>query len=117
MERYYRGSLRQQGEGLGGLFDIFSRGLLPLLKRTAVPLIKSQAKRLAPKLAKTGVGLLSDIARKKNLKQAVKSRGAQLIRDSINMAAAPRRPQSVKRQLNSRRPKVTAKKRKKDIFD
>ena len=41
-------------------------------------MIKSQARRLAPALTKSGLGLVSDIVKKKNLKSALKNRGKSL---------------------------------------
>ena len=51
----YRGVLRQQtGRGmLGKVMGLFGRSLVPILKK--------EARKIAPKLLKTGVGILSDV--------------------------------------------------------
>ena len=112
---------RGGGHGLGGLFTIFARSLLPIIKSQ----VRKIAPKIAPKLTTAGVGLISDLVRKKNLKQAVKKRGIELISDSINTATSPANLQSlkrkrkgrVKRQPNVNRKKVRTIKRNKDIFD
>lgn len=107
---HYGGVYRQSGGGLGNIFSILGRVALPFLKQTAVPLLKRQVKRLGPKVLKAGVGILSDVATKKrNLKQAARVRGAQLVKESINSTQNKR-----KRQSKGRPRKVQ--KRQRDIF-
>ena len=100
----YHGVARQQGGalgGLGGVFRVLSRTILPAIAKTARPFLQKQAKRALPKLAEAGIGLVSDLSRKKNFKQAVKARGKRLasdvMGDVLNDATKP-----VKRQRRLR---------------
>lgn len=114
----YRGVLRQQtGRGIfGNMMGLFSRGLVPILKKTA----SQQAKKLAPKLLKAGVGVLSDIAnKKKTFKESARSRGRQLLTETIKR---PAQKETIKRlgrkRKNQSRPRPGGvKKQRKDIFD
>ena len=117
----YRGVLRQQtGRGiLGNMMGLFSR--------TLVPMLKTEAKKLGPKILKTGVGVLSDIStRKRTFKQAAQKRGKALINEMIN-TPSPKRPRQSKTGSKRKKSPLKAKKRKtvskkqqqreKDIFD
>ena len=112
----YRGSYRtQSGRGmLGNLFGVFRRVLLTTIKRTAIPLLKRGAKKMAPKLLKAGVGILSDVgSKKKSFKEAARSRGVELLNSATIKQRPPKRP--AQRRLNARggkRPRTT----RKDIF-
>ena len=106
MDPYYQGQIRQKGSGLGGVFSALGRHIIPLLKNTALPLLKSQAKRLAPTLAKSGIGLVSDIVKKKNLKSALKARGKNLGR------ALGRNLMTIKRPIKPRKRQSKIKRRK-----
>ena len=68
---FYNGQLRQSGGGLWNIFGALARTLVPAISRVAVPFIKSQAKWLGPKLLHTGVGLMCDVAKNRNLKQVI----------------------------------------------
>lgn len=114
----YRGVLRQQtGRGIfGNMMGLFSRGLVPILKRTA----SQQARKLAPKLLKAGVGVLSDIAnKKKTFKESARSRGKKMLRETIAGSVQKetiKRP--VRKRKNQSRPRPGAvKKQRRDIFD
>ena len=108
---HYGGVYRQSGRGLGSIFSVLGRMAVPFLKRTAVPLIKKQAKRLAPHLVRAGVALVEDITTKKrNFKQATRAQGTQLIRDTMNSKPRQRKRQSCS---NARK----AKRSRKDVFD
>ena len=98
---YYQGEYRQQGGGIGDIFSVLARTIIPAIARTAAPIIKNQARKLAPRALKAGVGLMSDLASKRNLKQALKTRGKRLISEAINQG-----PPAKRRQTNSNsRPK------------
>ena len=107
---HYGGAYRQSGRGLGNIFSVLGRMAVPFLKRTAVPLIKKQAKRLAPHVVRAGVGMVKDItAKKRNVKQAAQARGTQLLLDAMNSKPRPRKRQS---RGNTRK----AKRSRKDVF-
>ena len=104
----YRGILRQQtGRGmLGNVLGLFGRSLVPILKK--------EARKIAPKLLKTGVGVLSDVAtRKRSFKEAARSRGKTLIGEVIKPPTRKRKRQSV----TGPRKKQKLARRQKDIFD
>ena len=98
----YHGVQRQAGGGLGGIFRILTRTILPAIAKTARPFIQKQARKALPKLAEAGIGLVSDLQRKRNFKQAVKARGKRLASDVmgnvLNDATKP-----TKRQKRARR--------------
>ena len=115
----YGGVMRQRGgSAIGNIFNILQRHLIPKIKQHA------------PKLIKTGVGLVSDYSRKKNMKQAVTARSKRLIGDVIkgelrlvNGQSAPKqsrvrssKPKAKKKNANSGR-RAVSRPRKKDIFD
>ena len=125
---YYTGVPRQAGGGLGGIFRILTRTLIPAIARSARPFIKNQARRALPSLAKAGLGLVSDIKGKRNFKQAVRARGKRLASDvianAINQGTPPtkrqKRPnQQTRRSSPGRAPRRQKKKTKKiprDVF-
>jgi len=115
---YYSGIPRQTGAGLGAIFSVLGRQLLPALAKTAVPFIRNSAKQALPQLAKAGIGLISDMGKnpKRNFKQALKSRSKRLLSDVINQAVLSRKRQKSK---NPRRKQTSAKrprKKRRDIF-
>ena len=129
---YYRGTLRQSGgKGLGDLFHAFSRVLLPGVinlyqNRSNRTYWKEKAIQKAPSLlqnaVKLGVGVVSDVAKKKSLKQSLKERGQKLITDALNINPSSKKSHNAKRTraVNRSRPfkkKNRSKKRPPDIFD
>ena len=111
--------MRQQGGGLGSIFSVLNRTVIPAIAKVATPFIKNQARKMALKLARAGIGGMSDLAAKRSLKQTLKARGKRLISDVINQSAPPRTRQS----RRGRRVVRTTKKRPKrqntrrDIFN
>ena len=107
---HYGGVYRQSGRGLGGMFRILGRVLVPILKRQASSFARKHVRRLGPKVLRAGVGMINDItSRKRNFKQAAKARGAQLVQDAINT-------QKPKRQRQSKKNPRKVKRQRKDIF-
>ena len=92
---FYNGAMRQRGgslpsgyinalerHGLGGVYRMLTRHLVPAIKRVVKPYLKKQAKKAIPNIAKAGIGLVSDLQNKKlSFKQAVKARGKRLASD------------------------------------
>jgi len=107
---YYGGVSRQTGGGLGGIFKILTRSILPAIFKTARPFIQSQAKKALPKLAKAGLGLVSDLQNKKNFKQALKSRGKRLAGEMLG-SVLNGGPPPTKRHKNSNRRRVNTSQR------
>ena len=96
---------RQYGGGLGGIFKILALTIFPTIIKSARPLLKSQAKKVLPSLAKAGLGLVDDIQNKRNFKTAIKARGKQLASDVFSGVLNDRSPPP-KRHKPSRRETV-----------
>ena len=128
MGDFYAGSLRQRGGSVGGLFGSLARTVIPVLKNMAL----KQAKELGPSVMKQGVGLMVDVAMRRNLKASVKRRGKRLIasalRNNANRLAGKRKrppkkkppkkraaPKTARRLGASRRGAKT--RRRADVFD
>ena len=101
----FRGTPYQRGYGFGSLF-----------KRFALPVLKFIGKHAL----KTGINVGQDVLEKKNLKQSIKDRGKEGLRnaaqDSLNRAGQylTQRGTGLKRKkLYKKKP---AKRKKKDIF-
>ena len=139
---YYRGVLRQSGgRGLGDAFHAFSRVLLPGMismyrNRSNKNFWRDKAIQKGPSILKNavklGVGVVSDIARKKTLKQSLKERGQRLIADALNINTRPKKSHKAKRpragnrsraaksrtaKIPVKRKKIRSKKRPPDMFD
>ena len=124
MGDFYAGSLRQSGGSIGGLFGALARTVIPALKNMAL----KQAKELGPSVLRQGMGLMSDVAMKRNLKTSVKRRGKRLVasalRNSANRLAGKRAPKKKKKRAASkttRRSGVSRRgsktRRRADVFD
>ena len=106
---YYSGPLRQRGGGIGDVFRVFTRTVIPYVYKNWGKKIKNTAARMAPKALEKalsfGVGVASDIAQKKSLKQSIKDRGKRILSDVLNSAAPPakRQKQASARVGNKRR--------------
>ena len=126
---YYSSLPRQQGGGVGSLLSSLTRYIIPHVGRAAGSLIRSQAARkMAPKLASAGVGIMKDLATKQSLKQTLKRRGAQLMTDVIKGTDFKKIPHSGPRKrtrktrkksgrVNRPRARNNNRKRRNDIFD
>ena len=131
---YYHGHLRQTGggsKGLGDIFHAFSRVLIPGMvnlykNRSNKDYWRTKAIQQGPSILKNavklGVGVVSDIAKKKTLKQSLKDRGKRMISDALNIDTPPPKRQKTKsaRAVKSSAKKARGRPRKKrplDIFD
>ena len=94
---YYDGRLRQRGGGLGDIFKILARTIVPTVLRAGKSFIKQKAATLAPKALNAGVGLVKDVMGKTTFKQAVQRRGKRLLSDAINIATDSRKRQKTTR--------------------
>ena len=129
MADFYSGSMRQAGGGLGGIFAPLLRAIvpafrsaIPILKNTALPFIKKGAKRMAPHLISEGLGIMGDLASKRNLKTAVKKRGKRLLIKALGKKlrkVGVLKKRKTRRAPKRRRPgaKSKVKRRRRDIFD
>ena len=111
----YVGRARQRGgglaDGLGGIFRILGRNLLPLIAKSAKPFIKRQAQKALPSLARAGLGLVKDLQGKTTFKQAVKQRGKRLANDVISGVLNSDTPPVKRHKTNGRRRVNTAQKK------
>ena len=121
---YYEGVVRQKGggltDGLGRVFGGLARHMfVPMIKK----LIRNKANQLKTNTLKAGIGLMSDVARHKNFKQAVQSRGKRLLADVLNSPAPTRKrqkvnnPRPVRNTSRRSRGRKTRQPRRSDIFD
>ena len=120
---YYSGSFRQRGHGIGNIFGVLSRIAMPLLRRTILPALKRKGARAAmkyiPKVVDAGVGLMSDIGRKRPIGRAIRARANQVFGDddgSINAKRPTKRRQSRVRPRASKKVSRSRKGAQKDIF-
>uniref|UniRef100_A0A158P4C8 Uncharacterized protein n=1 Tax=Tetranychus urticae TaxID=32264 RepID=A0A158P4C8_TETUR len=104
----FRGSPYQRGYGFGSLF-----------KRFAIPVLKFLGKQAV----KTGINVGQDLLENKNLKQTLKERGKESLRnlakqsiDKANVMLA-QSGSGVKRKRLYKKKKKAVKRKKKDIFD
>ena len=124
---YYDGRLRQRGGGLGDVFRIFARTIVPNVLRLGKNFVKQKATTLAPKALKAGVGVVKDMMGKTSFKKAIQQRGKRLLSEAINMTSEPPKRQKttrgrtvkkVSRAQGKRRKKPPKKsQRNPDIFD
>ena len=123
---YYEGVLRQKGggltEGLGRVFGGLTRHMfVPMLKR----MVYNKADQVRQKTLKAGIRLMSDMAKRKSFKQALRSRGKRLLTDVFNSPAPAKKRQKLGNSRpiknSSRRGRGRARKsrqpRNPDIFD
>lgn len=64
---YFRGSLVQEGYGLGNLLSGVARSILPDLKKSIKPIIKKRAKVVGKNVVKSGTDFLQDVVLHNNL--------------------------------------------------
>ena len=121
---YYDGRLRQRGGGgLGGIFRVLARTILPSVLHIGKKFIRRKAASLAPKAIDAGIGIAQDMLAKKTFKQAVQQRGKRLISDAINISTANTKRQKTIRPRTGNKSRARVQKRKKknprnrDIFD
>ena len=123
---HYEGVLRQKGggftEGLGRVFGGLARHIFVNgMKKIA----QNKVNQVRQKTFKAGIGLMSDMAKRKNFKQALKSRGKRLLTDVLNSPAPAKKRQKLDNSRptknSSRRGRGRARKtrqpRKPDVFD
>ena len=128
---YYDGRLRQRGGGLGDIFKILARTIVPTVLRAGKSFVKRKVATLGPKALKAGVGVVKDVMGKTTFKQAVRQRGKRLISDAINIASESQKRQKTARartvkkstravgtgRLARKRPRKKPLPRNPDIFD
>ena len=104
----FRGPAMQKGYGLGELFKGLARSFAPVLKRGLVTVGK--------KALKTGVEVLSDVARGEKVKDSMKKRTKQNVQEIFSINDAQRKmPISRKRTIGKKGSK--AQRLKRDIFN
>ena len=64
---YYDGVLRQRGAGLGDVFRVLARTIVPNVLRIGKNFVKQKAATLGPKAINAGVGVVRDLMTKKNI--------------------------------------------------
>ena len=117
----FKGTVYQEGYGLGGLFSSLAKKVLPVLTKTILPTIKSAGKTLV----RSGAEALTDvISGEKDIASAFRERGEEGLRtigsnvakSIVNAVGSPQKT-TRKRRATRQSSKKTKRQRKKDIFD
>ena len=126
MDMYYDGVIRQRGAGLGDVFRVLARTVVPHVMRLGKNFVRQKATTLGPKALKAGVGVVKDVIGKRTLKQAIRQRGKRLLSEAINSVVEPNkrqktaRPRASKKSSGATKTKGRRKRpppRNRDIFD
>ena len=72
---YYDGQMRQRGAGLGDVFRVMARTLVPSVLSIGKNFVKQKAATLGPKALEAGVGVLQDIDGEKNIQTGSQAAG------------------------------------------
>ena len=112
--RHYQGALYQRGFGIGSLF----RGIF----KTALPMLKSAGRAATRVGLRTGMGVVRDAARGRNLGESLKRRlGTEVVREIAPPLPKRRKQQVPIKRTNGVRPITKRKKRTRarhaDVFD
>ena len=123
---YYDGMIRQRGAGLGDVFRVLARTVMPQVLRLGKNFVRQKVSTLGPKALKAGVGVVKDVIGKRTLKQAIRQRGKRLLSEAINSVVEPNkrqktaRPRASKKSSGATKTKGRKKRplpRNRDIFD
>ena len=102
----FRGELHQRGYGLGGLIS-------GLIRSTAVPLLKSTAKKVGKMALKTGSNILSDVLDNKSFADSIKTRMGETLQE-LPRTLLQRNPQRFPSQhIPQKKPRTSSRKRTK----
>ena len=108
----FYGTRMQRGHGLGSIFSGLFRSIFPVLKRVA-PVIGKKA-------LQTGIDIVSDVAAGQSLKESAKNRVSDALKEGISSFIPTGNAQSGsgyrRRRKRSKKPKISRKKKSKDIF-
>ena len=107
---YYGVQRQYGGGGLGGVFKILTRTIFPAIMKSSKTFLKKQAIKNIPHIANAGIGLVSDINKKRNFKQAVKARGKRLASDVIGGVLSSVPPAKRQKRINRRAVNTSQKK-------
>ena len=108
----FYGARMQRGHGIGSICSGLFRSIFPVLKRVAAVIGK--------KALQTGIDMVSDVAAGQSLKESAKSRVADALKEGISSFIPTGNTQSGsgfrKKRKRSKKPKISRKKKSKDIF-
>ena len=108
----FYGARMQRGHGLGSIFSGLFRSIFPMLKRVA-PVIGKEA-------LQTGIDIVSDVAVGQTLKESVKSRVSDALKEDISSFIPTENTQSGsgfrRKRKHSKKSKTSKKKKSKDIL-
>ena len=68
----YKGSLYQRGYGMGGMFTRFFKWIVPLLKKSAGPILKGAASALGSEAVSTATNIAKDAYNGKPFSESLK---------------------------------------------
>ena len=118
----FKGSLYQRGYGMGGMFMRFFRWIGPLLKKAAIPLLKSAATAVGTEALSTAAGIAKDAIKGKPLNESLKDNAGMAIDNLKSKAENALSGKGIKRRRSMKKMiilKKRSKKRRKfnDIFN
>jgi len=113
------GDVTQDGYGIGGLIAGLFRGLVPLLSKSVVPILKTTAKAAGKSMLRSGANVVKDVVlEKRNLRESLKRQAADGFDNFIDeMGYIHRKNQTGHGYPCNRRKKVKRIRVEKDIFD
>ena len=108
----FYGARMQRGHGIGSIFSGLFRSIFPVLKKVA-PVIGKKAQQ-------TGIDIVSDVAAGQSLKESAKNCVSDALKECISSFISTVNAQSGsgyrRKRKRSRKPKISRKKKSKDIF-
>lgn len=113
---HFAGPTFQRGHGLGGLFGSLVRTVVPFLKGTVAPLVKQGAKVVGREVARSGAGMLTDIASGADPKAAFETRGKQMGQRLVKKGARKLESLAGTKRKRPKSIKGAKRKRHQDIF-
>lgn len=103
----YRGQAYQKGYGIGSVIGGLFKSFLPVLKNTALPILKCGAKSLGKTALKTGFDILSDGIEGRNLKTSAAKNlsraGSSLLTNALSHSTNRKRKQGSKNENSNKR--------------
>ena len=116
------GSYKQEGAGLGGLFRKFASWIIPIVKKYAVPTLKSGAKAIGREALDSASNIAKDVLTGVNVQDSMNSRLTKSVDNLKDIAEKSfegkgiKRPKTFKNVIILKKQKKNNTPRFKDIF-
>lgn len=118
----FRGSYFQRGYGLGGTFRRFFSWIIPIMKKHALPVLKSGAHALGTEAVNTIKNIADDVLAGKNLKESAEQQIDTAVESLKRRAEEKLEGRGIKRDKKFRKGKLiirrkhNSRKKRNDIF-